>query len=81
MKIVLPIYFNNPELGYAYAMGLETSVETSIERYMFFYTINAVSDYYYKGKVYGMVYSNGEAFISPMTKEAIDKEITKFKLN
>lgn len=83
MKITLPIYYNTDETSNASGAGVEVPLKEYIVKDMFFYNIDAISDFenVRTGEMCTEIHCGDRSFICPLPKEEVDAKITSYRLN
>lgn len=62
----LPIFHHSDQTASLTELGIDFNVEDCTVKAMTFYSINAIGTDHQDGKDYGLIFSNGDSFTSPL---------------
>lgn len=73
----LPIFHHNDQTSSLSELGIDFNVEDCTIKSMTFYSINAIGIDTQDGKDYGLIFSNGDSFTSPLSYEELKKKLSQ----
>ena len=77
MKLKIPVLWHTDETLQKEELGIDVSSDEVTTRIITFYTIDIITDYFEDGNSYSRVYSNGQVFISTLSRDEVENMIDK----